>query len=94
MNQSKLMLDPTSELSPTKRARLTPLDSLEGKTVGLLDITKPRGDILLNFIEEKLKEKGVKVNRYAKPTFARVAPIDVKQEISAQCDAVIEALAD
>jgi hypothetical protein len=94
MNQSTLMLDPTSELSPSKRARLTPLDSLEGKTVGLLDITKPRGDILLDLIEDKLKAKGVKVNRYAKPTFARVAPIDLKQEISAQCDAVIEALAD
>ena len=94
MNQSRLMLDPTSELSPSKRERLAPLDSLEGKTVGLLDISKPKGGLFLDRIEEKLKAKGVKVIRYAKPTFARVAPIDVKQEISTQCDAVIEALAD
>ena len=94
MNQSRLMLDPTSELSPSKRERLAPLDSLEGKTVGLLDISKARGNIFLDRIEDKLKAKGAKVNRYKKPTFARVAPIDLKQEIGAQCDAVIEALAD
>jgi hypothetical protein len=32
--------------------------------------------------------------RYRKPTFAKVAPVDLRHEISTKCDLVIEALAD
>ena len=35
--------DPTAETSPTRRARLAPPPSLEGKTVALMDIGKSRG---------------------------------------------------
>jgi len=62
--------------------------------VGLLDISKARGDIFLDRLESKLVESGVTVKRYTKPTFTRVAPVDLKQLISTQCDVVIEALAD
>ena len=41
-----------------------------------------------------LSDLGAEVIRYAKPTFARVAPVDLKQEITTQCNVVIEALAD
>ena len=41
-----------------------------------------------------LTELGARVRRYAKPTFARVAPRELNQRISADCDAVIEGLAD
>ena len=91
---TKLLLDPTAERAPLKRERIAPLASLDGVTVGLLDISKPRGDVFLNRLEERLRERGVIVKRYAKPTFARVAPTDLKQKIAAECDAVIEALAD
>ncbi|SVB15792.1 uncharacterized protein METZ01_LOCUS168646 [marine metagenome] len=37
---------------------------------------------------------GATVVRYAKPTFTKPAPVDLRHEISTQCDAVIEALAD
>jgi len=67
---------------------------LDGLTVGLLDISKARGDVFLDRLESKLVERGVTVERYAKPTFTRVAPVDLKQLISTQCDVVIEALAD
>jgi len=60
----------------------------------LLDISKARGDIFLDEIEKQLTERGLKIRRYRKPTFARVAPLELKQEISTQCDLVIEALAD
>lgn len=90
----RVMLDPTAELNPPERQRLPRLKSLKGKTVGLLDISKARGDVFLNRIESRLTENGATVERYAKPTFARVAPVDLKQQISTQCDAVIEALAD
>ena len=36
----------------------------------------------------------LRVLRYRKPTFAKVAPVDLRHEITAKCDLVIEALAD
>ena len=87
-------LDPTSELNPSTKALLPRLGSLEGKTIGLLDINKPRGDVFLNRLEVLFSELGVKVKRYNKPTMTRVAPVAVKQQLALECDAVIEALAD
>jgi hypothetical protein len=37
---------------------------------------------------------GASVRRYAKPTFTKPAPVDLRHEISVTCDVVIEALAD
>ena len=93
MNQ-RVVLDPTSELNPAKRALLPRLDSLDGRTVGLLDISKARGDIFLDRLEAQLRERGADVKRYRKPTFTKPAPPDLRQEIAVQCDAVVEALAD
>jgi hypothetical protein len=88
------ILDPTSERSPSSRERLARPQSIEGKTVGLLDISKPRGDVFLDCLEKLLVERGATVIRYAKPTFTKPAPIDLRHEISTQCEVVIEALAD
>jgi hypothetical protein len=90
----RLLLDPTSELAPALRERLPRLPGLEGRTVGLLDISKARGDLFLDRLEERLRERGAKVLRFAKPTFTKPAPPDLRQEIAVQCDAVVEALAD
>jgi hypothetical protein len=87
-------LDPTSEREPTTRARATRPDSLAGKTVGLLDISKPRGDVFLDRLEELITERGATVVRFRKPTFTKPAPLDLRHEIAAKCDVVIEALAD
>ena len=89
-----VFLDPTAELNPAGRAVLPRLSTLEGKTVALLDINKPRGNILLNRLEQLFTERGVSVIRYSKPTMTRVAPVEVKQAIASECDAVVEALAD
>jgi len=94
MTKARYLIDPTSEQSAAHRERLPRLGSLTGATIGLLDISKPKGDLLLNQLEKRLIEQGVTIRRYKKPTFARIAPVDLKQEISSQCDAVIEALAD
>lgn len=88
------LMDPTSELSPAEREPLARPDSLAGKTVGLLDISKPRGNIFLDRIEDLLAQQGIKTRRYAKPTFTRVAPVELKQQIATECDVVVEALAD
>ena len=89
-----VLLDPTSERSPTLRARLVRPDSLDGLTIGLLDISKPRGDVFLDRLEELLRARGVTTLRFMKPTFTRPAPVDLRHEIATRCDAVIEALAD
>ena len=91
---TEVFLDPTAELNPGEKALLPRLTSLEGKTIGLLDINKPRGDVLLDRIEELFNAQGVEVRRYKKPTMTRVAPLAVKQQIALECDAVVEALAD
>ena len=91
---TRVLLDPTSETQPTTRARLPRLASLQGRTVGLLDIAKPRGDIFLDRLEERLRERGAQVERFRKPTFTKPAPVDLRQEIATRCDAVVEALAD
>lgn len=88
------VLDPTGERRAAARAPLPRLASLQGRTVGLLDISKARGDVVLDRLAELLRADGVTVRRYRKPTFARVAPVDLRQEITEQCEVVIEALAD
>ncbi len=94
MSQTTVLLDPTAEQSPEMRERVKRPHDLKGITIGLLNISKPRGDIFLDEVEKQLTEQGLKVRRYQKPTFARVAPLELKQEIRSQCEVVIEALAD
>lgn len=94
MSAQPILLDPTSELVAAERTLLPRLDSLAGKTIGLLDISKPRGREFLDEVEKALVALGASVKRYAKPTFTRVAPLELNQRISAECDAVIEGLAD
>ena len=89
-----ILLDPTSERIPAERPRARRLPALEGRTIGLLDIAKLRGDVFLDRLETRLVGEGAKVLRYKKPTFTKPAPIDLRHEIAQQCDAVVEALAD
>jgi hypothetical protein len=89
-----VLLDPTAELNPVEKQLLPRLESLAGATIGLLDISKPRGKQFLDQVEQILSDMGATVRRYAKPTFARVAPRELNQRISSECDAVIEGLAD
>ena len=89
-----VLLDPTSEQSLVERERLARPSTLEGLTVGLLDISKPRGDVFLDRIEERLVGIGANVKRYIKPTFTKPAPVDLRHQIATECQVVIEALAD
>ena len=89
-----VLLDPTGERTPAVRERLARPASLAGLTVGLLDISKPMGDHFLDRVEELLAERGVRVERFRKPTFTKPAPVDLRHEIATKCHLVIEALAD
>ncbi len=94
MTTTRVVLDPTSERQLATRERVPRLSTLEGKTIGLLDISKPRGDVFLDQLEEQLRARGAEVERFKKPTFAKPAPVDLRQEIATKCDAMVEALAD
>ena len=91
---TRILLDPTGELRPPTRTLVARPSSLDGKTIGLLDISKARGNVFLDRLQQRLLERGWRVKRFAKPTFTKPAPIDLRQEISTTCDVVIEALAD
>ena len=91
---TRTLLDPTSEVTATTRERIARPSSLDGVTVGLLDISKARGDVFLDRVAKRLEQRGLRVERFVKPTFTKVAPIDLRHEIAKQCDVVIEALAD
>jgi hypothetical protein len=96
MSESITLMDPTSELTAPNRVLLPRLESLQGKTIGLLDISKPKGKEFLDEVERQLLSLGIdiEIKRYQKPTFTRVAPVQLVQTISVECDALIEGLAD
>jgi hypothetical protein len=86
--------DPTAETSAIKRPRVKPPASLEGRTVALFDIGKTRSDEFLDHVEKRFAEQGIKTRRYAKPTNAKVAPVEVMQKVATEADAVLIALSD
>mgnify|MGYP001348034036 FL=1 len=90
-----VILDPTDERVPVER-QLTPRTGEITGNVALLDISKPRGNVLIDQLESRLKERLPKVTftRYAKPTFTKPAPTDLRKEIRQNNGFVIEALAD
>lgn len=89
------ILDPTDERVPVTRSLAPRQPELSG-TVALLDIRKPRGDVLLDRLESLLNEAApnVTVLRTAKPTFTKPAPDDLRAELRDSVDLVIEGLAD
>ena len=91
---SRYVLDPTGEQQVAERQLLPRPTSIDGLRVGLLDISKPRGNVFLDRLESRLTAAGASVQRYRKPTFTKPAPVDLRHEIATQCDLVIEALAD
>src|SRR5580704_8301886 len=89
------LVNPMNEIAPEPMAPAPRLGSLSGRTIALLDISKPGGNVFLDRIEVLLKERyGVAaVIREMKPTFAKPAPGTVIDKIRG-ADAVIEGLAD
>ena len=71
------------------------LDGLAGKTLALLDISKPGGSHFLDRLEDLLIERwGVaRIVRETKPTYTKPAPASLIEKL-AFVDGVIEALAD
>lgn len=92
-----ILVNPLDETVRLQGRPAPRLDTLSGKTIGLLDISKPGGGVFLDHLERLLRERhGVeKIVRAAKPTFTKPAPAAIIEQLTgAGCDAVIEALAD
>ena len=89
------LVNPMNETQPAAAFAAPRLMGMKGKTIALLDISKPGGNIFLDRIERLLKERyGVAaVIREKKATFAKPAPAGVIDKVR-EADAVIEALAD
>jgi hypothetical protein len=94
MTDPVTLLDPTGERHAVERPRTPRLATLAGRRIGLLDISKPRGEVFLDRLAALLVARGATVQRYTKPTFTKPAPADLRKRIAQECDAVVEALAD
>ena len=55
------VLDPTSEVIREPVASPARLQTLDGSSIGLLDISKPRGNVFLDALEELLIQAGADV---------------------------------
>ncbi len=88
------LLDPTAERSPSIRPRLARPPTIDGLTVGIVDISKARGDVFLDRLDVRLQERGIATRRYMKPTMARPAPLALRQQIGTEVQLVIQGLAD
>lgn len=92
-----VLVNPLDEGSRAGAKPAPRLDSIAGKTIALLDISKPGGRVFLDRLEQNLKTRyGVaRVVREMKPTFTKPAPTEVIERLLSQgVDGVIEALAD
>ncbi len=92
-----ILVNPLNETFHQPRPAAPRLHTFSGKTVALLDISKPGGSVFLDRVAEVLTQRfGVKqIIRITKPTFTKPAPDAVMEQIlNSHPHAVIEALAD
>ena len=88
------ILDPTAGEKSAAWKLAAGLDPTRALRVGLLDISKPQGDIFLDEVERCLVADGHSITRYRKPTTARPAIDELVREMAEHCDAAVVALAD
>ena len=88
------LLNPTGEHRVTARKKAPKPVTLEGITVGVLDIGKLPGDVFLDRIAERLGERGIAVKRYAKPGPNRPAVLETRQRMQAETQVAVIGLAD
>ncbi len=90
------LYDPTAAPTSSTTPLAARVPDLSGKVIGMLDISKPKGNMFLDRLAERLTAQFQPrdIIRRTKPTFARPAPEEVRKELEQKCDLIIEALAD
>ncbi len=89
------LLDPT--LAPPRSTTLTPrLQSLAGKTIGVIWNGRPPGDVLFGKMFDVLRQKYAikEVVFREKPFLGNVAPPEIFDELMSKCDAVVTGVGD
>jgi hypothetical protein len=69
-------------------------ETLTGRRVVLLDITKNRGSELLDRIEQHLRRQGAETFRLSKEIFSKPASSEVIEQVAIHGDLAVEGLAD
>ena len=89
------LVNPLNETLVKAAAPPLRLESLEGKKIGLLDISKPGGSFFLDRLEQLFRERyhAGEIVRTKKPTFSKNAPEAVIEQLR-EVQAVVEGLAD
>ncbi len=90
-----VFVDPTHEQAAVRRP-LAPRPASFVGSATLLDISKPRGDVFLARLADRLSAAfpDLAVRTRTKPTYTRLAPAELREEIRSASAFVIEALAD
>ncbi|MBM3943234.1 MAG: hypothetical protein FJ316_09985 [SAR202 cluster bacterium] len=96
ITQTITVLHPASEDVAQKQGLAPRLSSLQGATVALIDNRKRNADVYLQELARLLQEEyGVaKVVSYKKDSQSLPTPVEVMDQLSADCDALVHAVAD
>jgi len=88
------MLDPRSIVNPADRPPTPGLDTLEGKTIGIIDNGQSNSTTMFRELAKLLEERcrPAEVIFKTKPSHMQRAPAALMEEIVSQCDAVITGL--
>ncbi len=89
------VVDPTGADVPGRVNPAPPLDTLEGKRIGLVWNQKPRSDVLLDYVQELLHERFPSA-RFSKWLVPICTPPEtgLREKIAAEVDAIIYASGD
>lgn len=89
------IINPMNETVVKASAPPQRLETLAGKRIALLDISKPGGSFFLDRLETIFRERyhAAEILRARKPTFTKNAPPEVIEKLRG-VDAVVEGLAD
>ena len=96
MNDYVSILEPTAPASVQRHARVTGLQSLQGKVVGFIDNSKPNFNHLTDDIGDLLVTRhGVAaVVKHRKRAASMPASVEVMQDVKEKCDVVITGSGD
>lgn len=88
------MLDPRASVNPKSSSVVPGLESLEGKTIGIIDNGQSNSTTMFKELAELLqaKFKPAELLFKTKPTHMQGAPKPILEEFANRCDAVITGL--
>jgi hypothetical protein len=96
MGQGRLtVFDPTADEQVGEDELAHRFNTMDGKVIGLLNNTKDRSDVILDELEQKLRDQfpGIDIRHYRKQSVSGMTP-DIKERLTDEVDALITAAAD